>query len=150
MEKNNEDKKFIYDKVYDELNRSRDWPIKVLTFVSALYVTLLGFTKIDKNSVELSFCMKWLIVVLMLIISIYTILIIIRQHKNYLKYRNIQIRLQKAMGIYEWKLDNETIFPLDMQNSVEEKTWSHFWGWLFYALYLIILTIMSCVLLFNV
>jgi hypothetical protein len=150
MEKNNDDKKFIYDKVYDELNRSRDWPIKVLTFVSALYITLLGFTKINKNEIELCFYLKLFIVTLMLIISIYTIIIIIRQHKNYLKYRNVLIKLQKSMKIYDWQASGENIFPSDWQDHIEERVWEHFGGWLFYALYLIILTIMSSVLLFSI
>jgi hypothetical protein len=44
----------MYDKVYDELNRCRDWPIKILGFTSGLYITALGFLKIFDDKVNIS------------------------------------------------------------------------------------------------
>src|SRR5258708_35311384 len=45
--------KFIYDKNYDELNRCRDWPLKVLSFTSALSLASIGAMRL-KSSGELA------------------------------------------------------------------------------------------------
>lgn len=44
--------KFIYDKVYDELNRCRDWPLKIMAFTSAFYFFILGFINFKAESIE--------------------------------------------------------------------------------------------------
>ena len=130
--------KFMYEKIYDELNRSRDWPIKVMAFASALFITLIGIIKIDKQAVHLDCETKWIISIILLVFAFFTCGVIIRQHLNYVDYRNIQKGIQK-----EWKINEINGIP---------KKWIDFdekeitilkglkigvWGWSFYAFYIL-------------
>jgi hypothetical protein len=96
----NEIEKIMYDKVYDELNRNRDWPLKVMAFASALYITLIGILKIDNRPTHLDCVSKITITVILSIFTVLTLIVIIRQHLNYLKHQNILKAIQK-----EWKID---------------------------------------------
>lgn len=137
--------KFIYDKVLDELNRSRDWPIKVMTFSTAIYLALIGLTQID--NISLSPTGIKVIIMFLFMFWILTIWIIRRQHLNYLKYRNIQIRLQKKMGIYKMQNDSVDIFPEEWQKEKAVKVTTGFQGMFFYALYITTVFVISVTLL---
>lgn len=137
--------KFIYDKVLDELNRSRDWPIKVMTFSTAIYLALIGLTQIDNISLSPSGIK--VIIMFLFMFWILTIWIIRRQHLNYLKYRNIQIRLQKKMGIYKMQNDSVDIFPEEWQKEKPVKVTTGFQGMFFYALYISTVFVISVTLL---
>jgi hypothetical protein len=136
---NDEHLKLMYDRIYDELNRGRDWPIKIMAFASAAYLALFSLVKLDKDKLELSCNTKIVITSLLIILTLWTIKIIITQHLNYLKYRDIQIKLQKAIGIYDWKVDGEGIFPSSWKKPIIISLWSGFYGWGFYASYMIII-----------
>jgi len=150
MEKINDDHlKLMYDRIYDELNRGRDWPIKIMAFASAAYLALFGLIKFDKNATGFSCTVKILFTVLLIGFLGLTIKIIITQHLNYLKYRDIQIKIQKAMRIYEWHIDGENIFPSTWKNSIKISVFSGFFGWFFYASYLTLVTIITLCLIWN-
>lgn len=142
--------KFMYEKVYDELNRSRDWPIKIMAFASALFITLIGVLKIDNTSVQLNCETKLIISIILLVFALFTCGIIIRQHLNYVDYRNIQKGIQK-----EWKIDEINGIPLKWI-AYEAKKISFWrglkngvWGWSFYAIYILaIACITICLILY--
>ena len=136
-----EDKRFMYDKVYDELNRCRDWPLKILGFTSGLFIAMLGFLKIF--TVKVFYCEKVFLILGISAFFIYCIAIIVKQHLEYLRYRNIQIRIQKEMGIKEWKIDDERIIPREWDNELKESIWTNFQGWMFYAFYIFCLSVFS-------
>jgi hypothetical protein len=142
-----DEQKFIYDKIFEELNRARDWPIKVSAFSSAIYLALFGFIQSEKTIINCS--EKWILSICMSLFLIYTIRIIIRQHLNYIEYRNIQIRLQKMLGIYEWRAENSIIFPKSWTDEKPKNIISGFQGWFFYAFYMIILYSITLCMLVN-
>ena len=141
--------KLIYDTIYDELNRSRDWPIKIMAFASAAYLALFSILKFDPTHIALSFRIKILVISLLACFWALTIIVIVKQHKNYLKYRNVQIRLQKAMKVYEWKIDCENVLPASWKKPIKEKIWTRCYGWLFYASYITIIATITIVLIQN-
>ena len=141
--------KFIYDKVYDELNRCRDWPIKIMAFTSALYFSLIGFIQVGINNFELTLLLKIIFSVIITIFWLLTIYIIIKQHYNYIDYRNIQIRLQNKMGIHEWQIDNKYIFPKYWRNEKDKSIYVGIQGWFFYAFYLTAIYLITVSVLLN-
>ena len=68
--------KLIYDNVFEELNRARDWPIKVMTFASAIYLALIGYVQISDT--PLSSMQKLAIVIIFFLLWASTICIIIK------------------------------------------------------------------------
>jgi hypothetical protein len=156
MEENTESKeipkeelKLMYDTVCDELNRGRDWPIKIMAFTSAAYLALFSLLKLDNNHLGLNCWVKSLFTIILLYLLRLTIKIIIKQHLNYLEYRNIQIRLQKVMKIKDWKIDNEDVFPAHWNDTLKISTKTGFQGWSFYATYIIIIAIITLVLIWS-
>src|SRR5688572_13684266 len=97
--------KFMYDKVYDELNRCRDWPLKIMAFTSAFFFFVIGFVNYRKESIEIIRNNAALIILMLTAVAVWTIAIMIIQHYRYLDYRNTQIRLQIKLGVTEWKLN---------------------------------------------
>ena len=139
--------KLIYDKVYDELNRCRDWPVKVITFTSALYIALFGFLKLDSVNVDKLHYSKWFIVGGVIIFWIFIIKIIRKQHLLYLEYRNTQIKLQKLLGIYDWVIEDQKVIPSDWSRLNRKSMWVKVDGWLFYAVYLTVISAFSCLII---
>jgi hypothetical protein len=146
---NDEYLKLMYDRIYDELNRGRDWPIKIMAFASAAYLALFGLIKLDTSAAGFSCPIKALFTLLLGILWFLTIKIIIRQHLNYLKYRDIQIKIQKAMGVYDWKVDDEAIFPASWKKSINISIWTGFFGWAFYAFYITVIAIITLCLIWS-
>jgi len=146
---NFENEKFMYEKVYDELNRSRDWPFKIMAFASAIYLALIGLMQIDEVKFEFTCLIKAIIVFIITVFSFWTICIIVRQHLNYIDYRNIQKKLQIKMKIFEWKIDESKIFPDHWKKEFEQSIFTGFQGWGFYAFYIIALYAISVILIVN-
>lgn len=131
--------KLMYDNNYDELNRCRDWPVKVLAFASALYAGLIGFVTLKSENQNVLVSLKIGLSVVVIWFSFYIITILKKQHLEYLKYRNIQIRLQKKLDIHAWTVNNEKIFTA-YEKELPVKTTTNALGWKFYRLYVITIT----------
>lgn len=141
--------KFMYEKVYDELNRSRDWPIKVMAFVSGFFFLMIGFINFSLAKVEVIRKYSCLFTILVVSISIWTILIIWRQHCQYLIYRDIQRKLQKKMRIQDIKVNDVDVFPDEWTTTRTPKFFSGFQGWLFYVLYVFALGLITVLIVVN-
>jgi hypothetical protein len=136
--------RFIYDKVYDEINRCRDWPIKILGFTSGLFVAILGFLKLFPGKVGLTCNEKWSICIIMSFFSIFCVYILGKQHLAYLRYRNIQIRLQNHIGIQNWLgPGDKRIIPREWDDELNSSLRTNSQGWLFYACYILLLSAFS-------
>lgn len=144
-----EDVRFMYDKVYDELNRCRDWPIKILGFTSGLFIGLLGFLKLFADQVTLSYESRIGLVTGVALFGGYCVYILGKQHLEFLRYRNTQIKLQSMMKIATWRACGERTFAEKWDHTVKVKLWTRCQGWLFYALYIIGLTIFSIYIINN-
>jgi hypothetical protein len=127
--------KFMYDKVYDELNRCRDWPIKIMTFTSAFFFLIIGFSNLRTENIEIIRIHSVHIILLITVVLILTITIIVIQHYRYIDYRNIQIKLQIKMEIKRLKADDKEIFPKDWFKQKDKSIFTGFQGWFYYAFY---------------
>jgi hypothetical protein len=140
--------KFMYQNIYDELNRCRDWPLKIIGFTSGFYISVLGFLTIYRNGNQLSCAIKAGIAALILILGFYCVVILRKQHLEYLKYRNTQIRLQKRMKIAEWLVEGRRVIPEEWDNELIVKPSTNRLGWLFYVCFITCLSLFSiCILI---
>jgi hypothetical protein len=138
--------KLMYDNVYDELNRSRDWPIKIMAFATAVYIAIYGLLKFDSTNICLSIWIKGLLMTFIVLLTLITYINILNQHLNYLKYRDIQIRIQNKLNIQNLEVNNGPIFPIEWTNKQDEKQ-KFGLGWHFYASYIIVLAIIAIMLI---
>jgi|GEM_PF-5072933 hypothetical protein len=147
--KGDEDLKFIYDKVYDEINRCRDWPVKILGFTSGLYLAVLTILKINSDRLPIYSNGKWCLYIGIALFSLYCIGILMKQHLDYLKYRNIQIRMQKKMKVQFWKVNGKRIVPEKWDDEFKGKLWENCTGWIFYAFFIICLSTLSILIIYS-
>lgn len=117
---------FLLRMISDEINRARDWPLKILTFTSALHFGVL--VSIISSKIIFTCFAKSAITILFSVLMVWTIYYFYKCHTNYLKLRNSQIELQDQIGLSEmgvipkeWLIKNK-ISPL-----------TAVWGWGYYA-----------------
>jgi len=132
----------IYSAIINEINRYRDWPIRVLTFTSVLHFGIIA-TFLFK-AMKLSHCQAYILTFFLIALGIWIIIYFYKCHINYLKARNSQARLQCYMNLKELKIENSSVFPEEWFVVVKESGFSRFWGWGFYGFYSSALTVCAC------
>lgn len=141
--------KLMYDNVYDELNRSRDWPIKIMAFASAAYFAMYSLTKLDNVCGGFNIWVKIGLIVLVIFLTFSTLRNIYHQHKRYKVYRDVQTQLENKLKIHTWEANNKPVFPLGWQHLIAEKKEKQKFGlgWHFYAMYIIVLALIATTLI---
>ncbi len=143
----------MYNNIYDELNRARDWPISAFQTTTLIYsiivVTYLPL-KISDNIISLP-VVKAGILLIIVCVSAYILFVVRKQHLQYLVYRNIQRRLQRKMGIHKIKLDNEPLFSSEFTDCSEHFSKKYKikarYGHRFYIFYILSISVATIVLI---
>jgi hypothetical protein len=121
-----------YRLIAGEVDRYRDWPIRILTFTSALHFALIA--ALAATNLSLGFCGKLLITLLLTGLTAFTLIYFRNCHCTYLRLRNSQVRLNKRMD-----LENLHALPRSWFNERRVSIWTGFWGWGFYLCYAVVL-----------
>lgn len=120
-----------------------------MSFVSGFFVLLIGFINLRPENVGIiKKCSYWIIGIIS-VITFWTILIIIKQHRQYLIYRNIQRKLQSKMRIQDIKINDSKIFPKDWTTFQKQNLFTGWQGWLFYVLFILGLAIITALIVIN-
>lgn len=131
----------LYKIIVHDVGRYRDWPIRILTFTSALHFALLAALTIKE--LDLSTYISMLISCALLIVYGSTIYHFGHCHKEYLRLRNVQVKLNKALsldsGIYPEKWFSDR--PVSLREGL--------WGWGFYAIYATVLFALSLIVIWQ-
>lgn len=131
--------KYILSQAAIEIEHNRSWPTKVMAFYIAInfgLATALIALRNDICSFALPCIAKTVITIVLLILASWVLRVLRGNHKNYLKYRNLQIFNQKK--ILEQRKD-EFGLPDDWFKSVEVRASTRFLGWGLYA-YIVVMT----------
>jgi len=137
--------KTMYDRVCAEIDRCRNWHITYLGVSTGLYGAIIGGLKLSKSIDTLSDCIKWGIASLIAYFTIYSIIVIKKQHNSYKSYRETQRSIQQYWKINEVRNNDERVFPKEWTsdaNNIRD------YGWIYYASYSVILGIISIVIIF--
>lgn len=131
--------KYILNQATTEVEHNRSWPTKAMAFYIAInfgLATALIALRKDICPLDLPCIAKTVITVALLILAAWVLRVLWNNHKNYLKYRNVQIFNQKK--ILENRKDDFGI-PDDWFKSLDERASTRFFGWGLYA-YMVVMT----------
>jgi hypothetical protein len=130
--------KLVLAQASTEVEHNRSWLTKIMAFYIAInfgIATALIALRSDICSLE-SCVAKPVITIAVLILAVWTLGILWRNHRNYLKYRNLQVFNQKKL--LEKRRDEFGI-PDDWLAPLENRASNRFFGWGFYA-YIVVMT----------
>lgn len=123
----------IYSSLISEAESARNWPLKLLTFITVLYLAIITAHFYDEGlSLVNILWIQFLLITILVITYIWLTFLIIKYHLNYLKYRNIQIRINE-------RIDTDNLLPEEFKKELEESICQNYSGWLFYFFYLTII-----------
>ena len=133
--------KYILDQTNIEVEHNRAWPTKVMAFYVAINFGLIGslmaLTKSEYSN-PLSCYTKSVVTLLIMGLGFLVWKTLKKNHINYLKYRNIQIRFQtKFIG----KENEKFNLPDEWFNELEVSDRTRCVGWEFYAWIVFLVTI---------
>lgn len=117
---------FLLRMIMDEMNRSRDWPLKILSFTSALHFGIL--VAIISSKLTFTCGAEIVLFILFTILMAWTVYYFWRCHKSYLELRNSQIELECQIGIQEMD-----VLPNSWLKKRKVSPITAFWGWGYYS-----------------
>jgi len=134
--------KYILEQVKIEVEHTRSWPTKILAFYVAInagiVTALFTITGRSANTLHVPCFAKVLITVAILGLLVWAAVLLQKNHKTYLRHRNIQVQFQKANSEEikkrftvpdDWFLDNELSLS------------TRGWGWSFYFYIMLLVTV---------
>ena len=130
--------KYVLVQASTEVEHNRSWPTKIMAFYVTInfgIATALIALRSDICSIE-SCIAKPVVTIVVLILAVWTLIILFKNHKNYLKYRNLQVFNQKKL-LEERK--KEFGIPDEWFKSLEIRASTQPLGWLFYT-YIVVMT----------
>jgi len=116
---------FILKTLTEEMNRLRDWPIRILGFTSALHFAVIAGILVTK--IQFISPVKWLLTIFFSLLFLWTAYYFWKCHINYLTTRNAQIDLENKIGLADMD-----IIPKDWLEPRKVSGWTAIWGWGFY------------------
>jgi hypothetical protein len=148
-----ENLRFLYTQTKEEINRYRDWPLKILGFSTVLDTAVIGslFVKKDDNW-SFSSLLQWVCVIAVALLGISAIAVIRVNHRNYLTCWNVIARIQKYWQLETLHLRDEPrnpIFPVDWMKERPISAKTGYQGWGFYALYIVLLSVIAIFILLT-
>jgi hypothetical protein len=130
-----------------DIDRYRDWPIKLLTFTSALHFAVMAAIAVK----ELTLACRTAVAVSMLLALLYgfTLYYFAKCHLRYRQLRNVQVRLNRLLKLEEVSVSTEKVFPGEWFSERPVSLKEGFWGWGFYACYATVLFGLSIILVWQ-
>lgn len=132
----------IYSSLVSEAESARNWPIRLLSFVSLLYVAISSahfndeaLALLNNSKIECS------LILLAIIIYTWLAYLLGKYHLQYLKYRNQQIVLNKLID------SEQNLLPNDWKTELKVSLLTRWQGWSFYLFYLTIISIATVVVI---
>ena len=117
---------FLLTILSGEMNRLRDWPIRILGFTSALHFAVIAGILISK--IRFICPVKWFLTIFFSLLFFWTAYYFWKCHINYLKTRNAQIDLENKIGIADMN-----VIPAAWLEQRKVSGFTAIWGWGFYV-----------------
>ena len=139
----NEWERYILEQAKIEIDHTRSWPTKALAFYVTtnfgLVGSLIGLRK-TAHSLDLQCWVKVALILLICTLSAWAVAMLVRNHHNYLIYRNLQIRFQV---LHSQELRNGYQLPPEWFEPNDVRPLSRFIGWGVYLCIVVIIWLLS-------
>lgn len=130
-----------------DIDRYRDWPIKVLTFTSALHYAVIATIAVKELALRLP--AQLALTACFGLLSLFTLYYFVRCHRAYLELRNVQVRMNRSFGLNHMQVADVPLFPAEWFAERRVSICVGFWGWGFYACYTIVLLAISLIVVWQ-
>lgn len=143
MKNNTDELKYILDQAKIEIEQARSWPTKIMAFYVAINFGLIGSLIALKKEAILAAVSCWArdaVIGLVLVLACWVILLLWKNHRNYLTCRNMQITFQNK-NIIGFK--DEYKLPDDWFKTNNVRPWRRFCGWGFYFYIVLMITVLT-------
>lgn len=134
-------RKYILEQARIEIEHTRSWPTKVMAFYVAINIGLVAtlITLKDKGSLfPLYLPIKATTTIFVSILACWVLQVLCKNHKNYLRYRNLQIDYQRKF-LADRK--EELGLPCDWFDFNKVSAFRRFGGWGLYAYIVVLITV---------
>lgn len=136
--------KYVLEQAKIEVEHTRSWPTKILAFYLATNVAIVTglFTLAGRTarSVVATSGARTVLAGAVCALAVWALILLGRNHCSYLRYRNLQIRFQKA-NAFQLNQRYSTSSDWLQENAVDLHT--RWVGWGFYALLVVVITVLS-------
>jgi hypothetical protein len=133
-------KSYTSEQANIEVEHTRSWPTKIMAFYIAINFGLAAsLTTAKKYFTTLSSgCVfKIVLTVLAGVLAVWVIIVLRKNHLNYLTYRNVQVHLQRKY-LQNWQ--DEFNLPDEWFNKIKVTWYTRCIGWILYAYIVVIVT----------
>lgn len=135
--------KHVLEQAKTEVEHTRSWPTKVLAFYAATNAaiatglfTLAGRTK----PVVAPACVRVGLTIAVLVLAVWALYLLRKNHRSYLSYRNLQIEFQTANAA---ALKAKYSIPVDWLKPNDISLRTRWTGWAFYGLIVCLIAILT-------
>jgi hypothetical protein len=136
--------KYVLEQAKIEVDHTRSWPTKILAFYVAinfgLVASLAGFASRTTSPAAVSVCAKVLITIALAGMFLWSLALLVKNHLNYLRHRNVQVRFQQE----HLQKDRDRLgLPTDWFRVNEVSVGTRALGWCFYLYVMILVTALA-------
>jgi hypothetical protein len=131
-----------------DIDRYRDWPIKLLTFTSALHFAVM--TAIAAKELTLSSYVSICVSGSLVTLYGFTLYYFGKCHLQYLALRNTQVRLNRLLKLQELEVSGVPVLPAVWFTERPVSLKEGFWGWGFYACYATVMLTLSLIVVWQI
>ena len=136
--------KYVLEQAKIEVDHTRSWPTKILAFYVAinfgLVAALAAFAGRTTNPVVVTTRPKVLITLALAGMFLWSLVLVVKNHRNYLRHRNVQVKFQKA---YLEKEQDRLALPPDWFRENEVSVGTRASGWCFYLYVMVLVTVLA-------
>jgi len=130
--------KYVLEQAKIEIEQTRSWPTKILAFyvaINAGTVTALFSLAGRSSALHAPVFIRVLLTIAVVVLSIWALALLVKNHRSYLRYREIQVQFQIANAD---TIKSKFSVPPEWLLPVTQRVTTRGLGWTFYA-YLVFL-----------
>lgn len=136
--------KYVLEQAKIEVEHTRSWPTHILAFFVAINVgvvtALFSLAARTSQPLYIPWCAKILLIIAILILLVWVLMLLTKNHRSYLQYRKIQIQYQLTNSE---KIKAKYSVPPEWFIPVEPTLDTRSLGWTFYACIVFFVTILG-------
>jgi 4-amino-4-deoxy-L-arabinose transferase-like glycosyltransferase len=139
-----DEEKYVLDQAAKEVEHCRSWPTRVVAFFIAInFGVVAGLSALLNTNLRaqmpISMGGKYVLVLALLLLAVWVVGILIRNHRIYRKYRELQISVQSSV----FPPAARDGLPPEWFTEAESSPFDSFWGYGLYVCMVLFVTLLT-------